>query len=39
LFKPGEEGKVVIRLVEGETEATVTLLDGVAEAKGQQDKR
>ena len=35
LFEPGEEGKVVIRLVEGAAEATVTLLDGVAEAEVQ----
>jgi hypothetical protein len=28
LFKPGEEGTVVIRLVEGATEATVEFLDG-----------
>jgi hypothetical protein len=35
LFKPGEEGKVIVRLVEGETEATVTLLDDIAEAEAR----
>ncbi|MBL7184229.1 MAG: hypothetical protein ISS50_07245 [Anaerolineae bacterium] len=34
LFRPGEDGTIVIRLVEGATEATVKLLDGVAEAEG-----
>ena len=35
LFKPGVEGKVVIRLAEGATEATVTLLDGAVQAEVQ----
>jgi len=34
VFRWGEEGTIVIRLVEGATEATVMLLDGVVEAEG-----
>ena len=34
MFEWGKEGTVVIRLIGGATEATVTLLDSVAEAEG-----